>query len=311
MDPFRCDALLQKGRWLDQPEPGSGTIPEIWQPPGCTIHNYKSRDIAGCLKNRRLLFVGDSTIRQVFWATTSALDPSFNPSDSDKHSDQVVTKCGVKLEFIWDPWLNSSTLVSELEEFAESMYRPAVLLAGAGLWHSKYIAEPTTLSLWKSSVNGIIHQMRRANIKSARPRPHSDLVLLAPVAVPAWEKLSGVNNQTILQEEVDVMNTYLNEMARAQGVNVFWAFNEFTKGLPQAFDESGIHNVKEIAGMKANTLLNLKCNPEGKVYPFDGTCCNTYKAPNYFQWLALVAALFAFPIISVILNGWWLHSTVR
>lgn len=304
MDPFKCDALLQAGRWLDQPEPGSDTIPEIWQPPGCTIHSYKSGDIASCLKNKRLLFVGDSTIRQVFWATACALDPSFNFSDGGKHSDQIVTKYGVKLEFVWDPWLNSSILVTELERFVENMHRPAILLAGTGLWYSKYIVEPTSLSLWKSSVNDTIHQVRQAKIKPARP--HSDLVLLTPVAVPAWEKLLGVNNQTILPEEVDVMNTYLKEVTHAQGVDVFWALNEFTRGLPQTFDESGIHNVKEIAIMKANTLLNLRCNAEANEYPFDGTCCNTYKAPNYLQWLALSGALFAFPIIFVILNGCWL-----
>lgn len=309
MDPFKCDALLQAGRWLDQPEPGSDTIPEIWQPPGCTIHKYKSRDIAGCLKNKSLLFVGDSTIRQVFWATACGLDPSFSFSDSDKHSDQIVTKFGVKLEFIWDPWLNSSTLFTELEEFADSMRRPAVLVVGAGLWYSKYIVNPSSLSLWKYSVNDIIHRMRQAKSKLARP--HSDLLLLAPITVPAWEKLSGVNNQTILSGEVDAMNAYLKEMTRGQGINVFWAFNGFTKGLPQTFDQSGIHNVKEIAAMKANTLLNLRCNPEGKEYPFYGTCCSPYKAPNPFQWLALIGALLTFPIISLILNGCWLHSIIR
>lgn len=206
------------------------------------------------------------------------------------------------MEFIWDPWLNGSRLNSELEIFvrsAESARPPAVLLAGAGLWHSKYVGIHPGAH-WKASIDNVLEHMKWA--KTTALRPHSDLLLLAPVTVPAWNKLSTVHNGTILPDEVDMMNTYLKKMTQAKGGDVFWAFNEFTKGLSQAFDESGIHNVQSIANLKADALLNLRCNSERDQYPFDGTCCSVYKAPNYIQWIALIGT-FALSVMSLIVNG--------
>jgi len=276
-------------------------VPKIWQTPGCTIRHYKSKDIQSCLKDKRLLFVGDSTVRQVFWATAASLDPKFNSSIGDKHSDQVLTDGGVKLEFIWDPWLNGSRLNSELEAFiksGEGARPPAVLLAGAGLWHSKYV-DVNPGAHWKASIGNVLEHMKWAKTTVLRPR--SDLLLLAPVTVPAWNKLSAVNNETIFRAEVDMMNNYLKKMTHTQGADVFWAFNKFTEGLPQTFDD-GIHNVQSIANLKADALLNLRCNSERAQYPVDGTCCNVYRAPNYIQWVALVGT-FAWSIVSLISNG--------
>ena len=279
-------------------------MPKIWQTPGCTIRHYKSKDIQSCLRDKRLLFVGDSTIRQVFWAVATTLDPKFNSSIGDKHSNQALADLNgkVKLEFIWDPWLNGSRLNSELEMFVKSKGSarpPAVLLAGAGLWHSKYV-DGNPGAPWKASIGNVLEHMKWAKTTVLRPR--SDLLLLAPVTVPAWNKLTTVNNGTILRTEVDMMNNYLKEMTHSQGADVFWAFNEFTKGLPQTFDESGIHNMQIIANLKADALLNLRCNSERDQYPFDGTCCNIYRAPNYIQWAAL-AGTFVLSIVSLILNG--------
>lgn len=302
-DPFKCNALLQRGRWLDHPKWDSGSVPKIWQTPGCAIRHYKSKDIQSCLKDRRLLFVGDSTIRQVFWATAATLDTKFDSSKGDKHSDQIVTSNGVKLEFIWDPWLNGSRLESELKTFVnpgDSSRPPAVLLTGAGLWHSKYV-EVNPGAHWKSSIDNVLQHMKWA--RTTVLRPHSDLLLLAPVTVPAWHKLSEVNNKTIQPKEVEMMNNYLQEMSYSQGADIFWAYNEFTEGIPQAFDDSGIHNVQSIANLKADALLNLRCNSERDEYPFDGTCCNVYRSPNYIQWLGLIGAFFALSIVSLILNG--------
>jgi hypothetical protein len=68
-DRYKCGALLHKGTWLgsgSSQEPSSSL--QNWQPPGCTMHEYKQTDISQCLQGRRLVFIGDSTVRQVFWA---------------------------------------------------------------------------------------------------------------------------------------------------------------------------------------------------------------------------------------------------
>lgn len=301
-DPFKCNALLRTGHWLDQPKVDSNTVPKIWQVPGCATRHYKSKDIQNCLKNKRLLFVGDSTIRQVFASTATALDPKFNYSSGNKHSDLTLDHGEVKLEFIWDPWLNSSRLTSELGFFVkreEGMTPPAVLLTGAGLWHSKHV-DKNPGGHWKAAIDNVLQHMKWS--KSTVQRAHSDLLLFAPVTIPVWDRITEVNKKTILPEEVASMNEYLKKMTLTQNANVLWAYEEINKDIPQTFDESGIHDVPSIASLKADILLNLRCNSEREEYPFDGTCCNVYKAPNYIQWLALIGTLLAI-FASLILNG--------
>lgn len=65
-DPYRCRALLERGRWIDPPdEEGSRAPFKHWQPDGCMLHNYSPTDIQQCMEGRDIVFIGDSTSRAV------------------------------------------------------------------------------------------------------------------------------------------------------------------------------------------------------------------------------------------------------
>lgn len=68
-DPYRCKALLQTGHWLD-PSDGNGGRKSFvnWQPDGCMMRKYEAADIHQCMEGRHMVFSGDSTTRQIFWA---------------------------------------------------------------------------------------------------------------------------------------------------------------------------------------------------------------------------------------------------
>lgn len=69
-DPNRCDALLNRGTWLNpvaHSNNGSRFPFTDWQPEGCMLHKYSKDDITDCADGRPFLFIGDSTTRQVFW----------------------------------------------------------------------------------------------------------------------------------------------------------------------------------------------------------------------------------------------------
>ena len=68
-DPYRCKALLRTGRWLDPPDKNGARKPFVnWQPDGCMLRKYEPADIHQCLEGRHMVFSGDSTTRQIFWA---------------------------------------------------------------------------------------------------------------------------------------------------------------------------------------------------------------------------------------------------
>lgn len=286
---------------MDRPPINSSIVPQNWQPPGCMMRKYTSSDVSTCLANRRVLFIGDSTIRQVFWAFAKALDPKADPSSAQKHVDIIVEKNDVKLEFIWDPWLNSSRLHAELASYNDGKTlnelgnTPALVLMGAGLWYARH-ENLNGLKMWKDSMDDVVQHMREG--RRTTDMTGSDLLLLSPVTVPAWAKLNDDRKATITPQEVTAMNQYLQQLSDFQGIDVIWSWHEMAYNLPQVMEKSGIHVVKSLAAKQADALLNLRCNAvTAAKYPHDNTCCNRYQAPNHVQWLGLLFVLAILPAI--------------
>lgn len=279
----------------------SSIVPTNWQSPGCMMRKYSPNDVSTCLANRRVLFIGDSTIRQVFWSVAKALDPGANPSLAGKHVDITVEKSDVTLEFIWDPWLNSSRLHTELSSYNDRNTQnevgniPALILMGCGLWYARH-ENLNGLKMWKDSIDDVVQHMGEG--RKTTDMTGSDLLLLSPVTVPAWAKLSGNRKATITPQKISAMNQYLQQLSDFQGIDVIRSWQRMTYNLPQTMESSGIHVVESIAARQADALLNLRCNAVTVTkYPLDNTCCNRYQAPNHIQWLGLLFVLAILPAI--------------
>jgi hypothetical protein len=81
------------------------------------VHSYQDKDIHACLGDQRVVFVGNSTIRQIFWATVRQTDPDGVPKreDSDQEPKDIAIRSGnVTFQFVWDPWMDSTILSHEL-----------------------------------------------------------------------------------------------------------------------------------------------------------------------------------------------------
>lgn len=265
------------------------------------MHKYSSNDVSTCLANRRVLFIGDSTIRQVFWSIAKALDPKANPSLAEKHVDITVEKSDVKLEFIWDPWLNSSRLRTELSSYNDGKPQnevgntPALILMGCGLWYARH-ESLNGFKMWKDSIDNVVQHMGEG--RRTTDMTGSDLLLLSPVTVPAWAKLNGGRKATITPQKISAMNQYLQQLSDFQGIDVIRSWQGMTDNLPQTMESSGIHVVESIVAKQADALLNLRCNAvTATKYPLDNTCCNRYQAPNHIQWLGLLFVLAILPAI--------------
>jgi hypothetical protein len=96
------------------------------------MHEYQKEDIQECFQKRRLVFIGDSTTRQMFWAVAKKMDIGETEEDvterldqNQKHKDLEFISDGVKVQFIWDPWLNSTGLERELRMFRADPSREA------------------------------------------------------------------------------------------------------------------------------------------------------------------------------------------
>ncbi|OCL01552.1 Cas1p-domain-containing protein [Glonium stellatum] len=330
-DPYKCGALLRDGQWLDSPELEPSRRPfQNWQPPGCMLHEYKGPEIAICAGSGKMLFVGDSTIRQVFWATAKKIDRDSAEKERatiDQHGDITFSRGGSTLKFIWDPFLNTSTLYDELRVYRESADSASVekppagsgsgtgsgtgagsgvsaenkksvaMLIGGGLWHARHI-QLDSLKHFKDTINNIATAAYPLDSTTSgkslplyRDDGIKDQIFFAPIQEPLYDELSPARAVTIVPEKIDQMNEVLENLPPYHGLKVLWSYSNMTLGQPEAYGESGLHVVENVAARMADVLLNLRCNAKSARrdrYFYDRTCCNDYKPLNWVQIAVLV-----------------------
>jgi hypothetical protein len=277
-----------------------------------------------------MLFVGDSNVRQIFWAVAKKLNErkAVNMGKlAARHGDIQYSDRHVDLRFIWDPYLNGSVLANELEIYSENTgsgvaggggkkkgekeQDAIIIVLGAGLWYARQYDTGEALRKFKSSIDNVVSYTTRNDgsaWKSTDPfsgwEGIGDQVFLLPVEEPVYERLSPARQETIMPEEVDQMNDYLRKLAPAQGLTIPWVNQIMTGKLKYAYEQSGIHVVESIINRRADVILNLRCNAKDDNAigsPYERTCCSKYTSGNWFQWVLIVVSLLALPLAMVLL----------
>ncbi|KAH7883510.1 10 TM acyl transferase domain found in Cas1p-domain-containing protein [Phlebopus sp. FC_14] len=298
-DPIHCNTLVTKGSWLDVPH-------RNWQPEGCMLHSYQPKDISHCLASRRVVFIGDSVARKLYFEFVHLVDhklPNAPPDDEQKHSDHsFISVSQTKLDFVWDPFLNSSTTValtsSSKQHSADprTSERPALLAFGSGLWYLRYADASGGLPAWEANIETIIKAISEVYDKLA------DQVIFLPVEEVVPSKLTQERLDTMHSSDIDAMNADLYQ--RIKPSPFFDTIPAVPLSLPLVFNkmlddsqtEDGLHFVDSVVRAQANILLNLRCNNEWpKTFPMDKTCCRSYPWPSPMHLVVIAGiALFTF-----------------
>lgn len=282
------------------------------------MHEYEKEDISECLNGQRLVFIGDSTVRQIFWAVAKKMGQyEADPEPRDvldfnyKGEDIEIESGGVTARFIWDPWLNSTGLDEELEKYEA---RPitggrdesaALILAGSpGLWYTRH-SELNYFQEFRTSLDRVISHMDHTTMEtdtletklfqSSYGSPN--LLLLSPVQVPVYQSLSPGARATITYEKIQMVNEYLHQASAYSNADVVWSYSLMTETNKGQYTVGGINVVPSVAQQKADVLLNLRCNNDAaqKGYPYNRTCCTNYRPPNWPQRILLLIGTFLLP----------------
>ncbi|KAI0686813.1 O-acetyltransferase [Cytidiella melzeri] len=309
VDPIHCNALLTRGRWLDDKFAN-------WQPDGCMLYNYKPNEVASCLSSRRVVFLGDSVTRLLFFQFAHNVDPSLPtapPDDSTKHADfHYVAEGGVELTFHWAPYLNTSTTLSYIRPVPERRpdgrkTRPALLVIGSGLWYLRYASTSGGLPAWESTIQSAVDA-----ISQAQP-PLADTVVVLPVEDIVPPKLSPQRASTIYAADIDAMNSdlihrisppssadpfaFFRPSSQPSSSTPMWFPTVFNTMLDTTQTEDGLHYSAAVVKMHASILLNLRCNDAlPKVFPLDKTCCSSYPWPSLLHSLVVAGFVVWWPM---------------
>jgi len=271
------------------------------------LYNYPSRDISTCLASRRVVFVGDSVTRQLFYSVAHSADESIpsEPEDNDKkHVDYKFTsKDNTEFSFVWDPYLNSTQTNDILRGSVDSVsstsaiHTPALLVVGSGLWYLRYDGADA-LRRWEATIEEALERIN-ANGDSV-----ADTVVFLPVENLVPSKLSKERAATMHNTDIDAMNSdlrhrihpplegYLPPPLKVLRTGVGAPRIAFPEAFLEMLDPSqttdGIHYSEKILKAQTDVLLNLRCNEVlPKKFPLDKTCCRSYPSISTYQFLIL------------------------
>ncbi|RBR07974.1 hypothetical protein FVER53590_10849 [Fusarium verticillioides] len=318
-DPYRCKALLNDGTWLNTPaENGSRAPFTNWQPPGCMIHKYKKEEIEECMEGRHMLFVGDSTTRQVFYGMARLLDAEKAEevrANSKKHESHDVEFGGIRLKEIWDPFGNDSAIArNELTLYHEERINevpvdkqkgPALAFMGMGVWFAARFEKEESIPMFKAAFNNMSELASNMDFEPFGNRPMDprdgigNEVFWAPIAPPFYDMLPDYRKTGVASQpgEVEEIDEFLKTQEQESGIPMLWSFPALSYDQQDAIGdhENGFHVTDSVAEIKAQILLNLRCNAKldiQKSYPYDRTCCTDYGQKSFVQIILVTLGIF-------------------
>ncbi|KAI1878210.1 uncharacterized protein JN550_000392 [Neoarthrinium moseri] len=297
------------------------------------MSEYSRDEVSHCLGGRRVVFAGDSTVRQIYWAAATRLDHEKAHValldvlvDNTKHENLHFEAEGVQLEFIWDPWLNTSHLETELRRFriqesvadigtvrTKSEESAALVVLGSpGLWAARH-GEDDYFDIFKRGIDNVRAHLQ-SRVDSTLVSPTANLtrnydlapnqIFLAPIQTPWYESLSKDRAATMTREKINKMNNYLEMLSWDEQSHVLWAYSRMTLDGRDAFEDTGIHVVEGVGERKIDILLNARCNSGvGHEYPHKQTCCMRYPQRNSLQFMLFLSLPFVGPSMLRWTNG--------
>ena len=276
-----------------------------WQPAGCTTKSFAEGSAERCLGSeteRENVFIGDSTLREVFWGMARILNRKAAEeanSKAEKHADISFSKGATTIKFIWDPLLNSSHIATHISRIRSKAQETGgtpnngLVVLGAGLWFTRDTRRP--VEYFKDTMDTITDSL-------PLPDPESKGVhrpLILPVQPPYYDSLDQDHRKYMAPEVIDPMNDYMLDLSMSHDIDMPAAFLRMFEDLPAtAYEPTGRHLVHGISDKQAELLLNIKCNDDQKGYPYNGTCCLEYE----MDWIQF--AIWVLGAILTVIVAW-------
>ncbi|XP_029588474.1 N-acetylneuraminate 9-O-acetyltransferase isoform X1 [Salmo trutta] len=267
-----CEWLLSSGRYLGE---------TVWQPYGCMMHKYKNTEAKTCLADKRVAFVGDSRIRQLFYSYIQIIDAA-QSADGRKHENIIFEdrSASVNVDFLWYAEVNNSLKERLISWRKDPSIKPDVVIIGAATW---------SIKLHGGSSEAL--QQYRANL-TAISLPLEQLAEDGEVywvlQDPVHEEGLSDNRKMITNEQLELYNKVVLSTLNSNKKNSK-ARVRFLGALRQAAMEAiaqsadGLHLPESTRNVAAMVLMNAVCNKV--LRPTDGSCCQSLPAPSLLQKL--------------------------
>ncbi|KAL9031867.1 MAG: hypothetical protein Q9196_000122 [Gyalolechia fulgens] len=190
-----------------------------------------------------------------------------------KHEDLTFEQGDVTIDFIWDPFLNSSTLRGELlsylsdglQDNTDTFGKAGLVTVGGGLWYARNFGSDS-LDQFKDSIDYLAPLLgyKRGDVGTlysppgTRRREEGHHVYVTPVQIPLYDVLSPVRTSSLTPAKINPMNEYLYNASKTKGVKVVWSHSLMTLDSENAYEESGLHVIENVSSRRVDVLLNMR-----------------------------------------------------
>ncbi|KAJ8273333.1 hypothetical protein GJAV_G00100420 [Gymnothorax javanicus] len=273
-----CEWLLSSGRFLGE---------STWQPYGCMMHQYKTNEAKSCLHQKRVAFIGDSRIRQLFYSYIQIINPDVR-EEGIKHEDIpfVDEHSSVNVDFLWYPEVNNSLKerLMTLTENAEK--KPHVIIMGAATWSIKlHGGSSESLQQYRSNLSTIAQFLEKQAENGE---------VFWVLQDPVYEQMLSESRKMITNQQIDQYNeaavsTLTGSKGSSKARVKFLSASRVAAMETMIESTDGLHIPENARNVGAMILMNAVCNKVLK--PVDGSCCSPRPAPNVLQVLSALVFL--------------------
>ncbi|KAM7384087.1 hypothetical protein PAMA_011437 [Pampus argenteus] len=246
------------------------------------MHKYKSIEAKTCLAEKRVAFVGDSRIRQLFYSFIKIIDPR-QREDGNKHEDISFEdeSSSVNVDFLWHPEANNSMKESLISWTHEASPKPDVVILGAATWSIKlHSGSSETLQQYKVNLTAIAVPLERL-------ADHGEVYWV--LQDPVNEKVLSENRKMITNQQLELYNEAAVDALNSSKRNSRSKVKLLAASRQAALEtisqsEDGLHLPEGTRNVGAMILMNSVCNK--LLRPIDGSCCQMLPPPNLLQKLS-------------------------
>ncbi|KAF9762216.1 hypothetical protein IL306_003509 [Fusarium sp. DS 682] len=302
--------------------------------------------------DRHLVFSGDSTTRQIYWGTARLLDRKKaleGRKKANPHRSYNTTFNGVRMLHIWNPFYHTEKghpLREQLERLSDDKHKhstlkedndenrkrkeehhgsdPGLIMLGAGAWYAGNFFGNESDKRFAKAFDNITDILRFGDLTKFGTGPMDPVegvgneLFMAPVAPPYYNELpkSRTGPKGIQRGEVEAIDAYIYSQEEEHNVRLLRAFPQLSVNQPGAIVDrhgTGFHVIDSVAEIKANILLNLRCNAKLdrlNGYPYTRTCCTDYGNRPWTQ-IVLLGLTTLYVIACICYEGITLVSSVE
>lgn len=257
----------------------------VWDAePGCPVGKFDLSRLRGVFKGKKLLFVGDSSVRSAYHQFISAVDPGYsqNHSAAFKHSDIQHSPAfdrNMSLSFVWAPLIDNVTAVLT-QTYRAPGPKPSMIVCGAAYWDALYVRDVQSYAAKFGAMVGTVAPMASAAAKSTVN------VWLLPTTVlddhlPTADKQQFMTEAVVGQYREAVRSAVAASRTSSAGGALFQTVVDPTAASlsREAGSSDGVHYGEEVYQVVAHMLANAYSLHFPAVYAKGGAASGAAKKP--------------------------------